>query len=107
MPVAESQGKHTGTGGAKLSELDGWSHSSMIGPSGARICSSAMGPSQNDLGCAHVAPFRIADHLSGVAHDFPEPGGSWLNGEITCRAPRARNQMALNQIDNLDGAGYS
>jgi hypothetical protein len=28
--------------------------------------------------------YRIADHLSGVAHDFPEPG-SWLNEEITWR----------------------
>ena len=26
---------------------------------------------------------EMDDHLSGVAHNFPEPG-SWLNEEITC-----------------------
>ncbi len=44
---------------------------------------------------AHVARFRIADHLSGVAYNFPEPG-SWLNEEITCCAPMRGIKLTIS-----------
>jgi hypothetical protein len=53
-------------------------------PLGDKAFSIAGGSSHHRRLYTHVDYFRIADHLSGVAHNFPEPG-SWLNEEITWR----------------------